>query len=940
MKKIILLLIISISTLPSFAQTTNYYESLFLDVSGIDVSSGYDDSGFISIANTSNQLTYYWNVSARMEALLLMYESTNDTQYLQTFLKFANKAINRRDDNRTSLPGASLTAITTYHDTENANPTWSTRRYNSACPRLNGFDINGNGVIEEGNERNWHIDSNLRYLRAPHTSDPCPVDICIEIPHLAGNANIIYSFVKFYNIINGAPFSVQGTTFPNYGQTENVSITFNDAADDLLDAAKETFDYFERLWDDSDGAYREHLEGPEELTVPLKFKGARFPLNMQCAMGRVLVQFYLTSTNNAFYDDRIDKLATHIKNHTSIVIGAKQWTYWGYPDPLANALALGLPAGAPNSEYPDDTRSDNPLREDISHSALTVTFPYECFNAGLTSAFTAVDIDQYANTLLKDIYIDVLQLRDGVMNNNDPGVNTNSNWNFKNNTNTHPLESGFPDTTAPGAYLYSHWMMYAQTEPKIYQMLNDFNTSNFYPTLSSGDNFSGNLDFPLSIAYLCANQSLFAPIASEHGWGTASNWTGVAGGNFDADNEEEFVYLKKSDGAFRIGEINSSHDINNIAWSTSYGTNFEWRNIATGNFDSDAEDEIVAVSNEPGQIGFYVFDVLGNSINQIGVSTTFGPSSDCVDAAAGDFVTGGKDDFVIARNFNLQLFLYSHNNSGTRTYETVTSLLSLETNSGTLLTPAIPSDAKIIGISSGNIIDGLPGDELVVLVNSTDNLTNGYFVLSLNQTTKRFEVVEQNTGWGTAHNWQALTVGDYNGDGKDDILMHGDLESNYKVYYVIENTDGSYSRGSLGLESFDSSQIHGNILGSGNFDASSANDELIVLRNTDAGILVYAYTEMVSSTASRPTNSGTDVFIDNFNQTDEVKIYPNPTTGIVSIHVTKEISDIRINNILGERIDVKTKNKTFDISSFPKGVYLLNIEFTNGKIITKKIIKN
>ena len=69
----------------------------------------------------------------------------------------------------------------------------------------------------------------------------------------------------------------------------------------------------------------------------------------------------------------------------------------------------------------------------------------------------------------------------------------------------------------------------------------------------------------------------------------------------------------------------------------------------------------------------------------------------------------------------------------------------------------------------------------------------------------------------------------------------------------------------------------------------------------------------------------------------DLKIYPNPTTGIVNI-VGKTKVDIKLYNVLGILVlDIKQIDH-LDLSEFSKGTYYINITYDN-KLINNQIIK-
>ncbi len=68
----------------------------------------------------------------------------------------------------------------------------------------------------------------------------------------------------------------------------------------------------------------------------------------------------------------------------------------------------------------------------------------------------------------------------------------------------------------------------------------------------------------------------------------------------------------------------------------------------------------------------------------------------------------------------------------------------------------------------------------------------------------------------------------------------------------------------------------------------------------------------------------------------DIKIYPNPTRGKISIN-SNFVKRIEIYNLLGERVKVVSDRNKIDISDQPKGVFFLRM-FTNAGWQTKKII--
>ena len=68
-----------------------------------------------------------------------------------------------------------------------------------------------------------------------------------------------------------------------------------------------------------------------------------------------------------------------------------------------------------------------------------------------------------------------------------------------------------------------------------------------------------------------------------------------------------------------------------------------------------------------------------------------------------------------------------------------------------------------------------------------------------------------------------------------------------------------------------------------------------------------------------------------------LKIYPNPTTGIIYLDATN-ITNVSVYTIEGRLINSYSNEKQIDLSNLAKGVYLLSIEQNSIKTIEKIVI--
>jgi hypothetical protein len=68
-------------------------------------------------------------------------------------------------------------------------------------------------------------------------------------------------------------------------------------------------------------------------------------------------------------------------------------------------------------------------------------------------------------------------------------------------------------------------------------------------------------------------------------------------------------------------------------------------------------------------------------------------------------------------------------------------------------------------------------------------------------------------------------------------------------------------------------------------------------------------------------------------------VYPNPSNGIINIESDEDIDEVVIHSLQG-RVILKSKVSKIDISDLSNGIYLMQIKTIDGKLGTKKIIKN
>jgi len=120
---------------------------------------------------------------------------------------------------------------------------------------------------------------------------------------------------------------------------------------------------------------------------------------------------------------------------------------------------------------------------------------------------------------------------------------------------------------------------------------------------------------------------------------------------------------------------------------------------------------------------------------------------------------------------------------------------------------------------------------------------------------------------------------------------------------------------------------------------SGGKDNLMgfrIIHPTDTAygwILIGSNAVKVKSFAIQKTVTGIKQ-LDNNNV--QVEVYPNPANNYIKVTATKNITEIKLIDVLGKEV-INSEEKNIDINSFNDGVYFVRVETGEG-ILTKKII--
>src|SRR5690606_6372753 len=71
----------------------------------------------------------------------------------------------------------------------------------------------------------------------------------------------------------------------------------------------------------------------------------------------------------------------------------------------------------------------------------------------------------------------------------------------------------------------------------------------------------------------------------------------------------------------------------------------------------------------------------------------------------------------------------------------------------------------------------------------------------------------------------------------------------------------------------------------------------------------------------------------------KIKLYPNPTNGLLDIETSQEIQSYEVYNLIGQRLLSGSFTGTIDIKDISKGTYIIKLTIPTGEVFTEKVIK-
>ncbi|UKB81453.1 T9SS type A sorting domain-containing protein [Chryseobacterium sp. MEBOG07] len=224
---------------------------------------------------------------------------------------------------------------------------------------------------------------------------------------------------------------------------------------------------------------------------------------------------------------------------------------------------------------------------------------------------------------------------------------------------------------------------------------------------------------------------------------------------------------------------------------------------------------------------------------------------------------------------------------------------------------------NIVGSFDPNDITVLEGSQ--VLLQDADEYL--HYIIRFQNTGNHFaEKVKIHNVLDSKLDGSTLVLEAFSHSNEAKITNENDIEFNFNAIYLPGSNDEANSHGFIAYKVKPKANVQMNDIINNVADIYFDYNPAIITNTVSTKII-----DVVLGTNEKLTNT--------------IKIYPNPTTGIINLNTKSVPEKVEVHNVLGQVVRTFRNVNRIDISDLAAGIYLLKIASKNESSVTVKIIK-